>query len=299
MKTATRQLAIWVWLILGSWLSIQAKPLVDSNMLVTATQQYNYAKKIRYFKPDSALDLLNQSYRQLLIDGDTAKAVYALKTAANIQGNLAQYKEAYDKLWHALSIADKADLKFIKAVLYIDIGRHFSFYKRREKALEYFHVALGISKKLVADKVIPKSSLVFNYYAFCSTYRELDDFTLARKYLDSCFQHAALGNTPIKEAFLKFELGSIQTAEKNYAEALQTFESIQPWFEANDPTYLVLFYTYMSDALSGLGRFDQSEFYYKRALEISKEYNMHIDFSPIVHEKLALLHLTRGDLPAA
>ncbi len=299
MRIATRQLALWASILGLGLLSIQAKPMVDSNLLVTATQQYDLAKKIRFSNPDSALGLLDQAYQQLLVDGDTSKAVYALKTSANILGNLAQYKEAYDKLWQALSIADKANLRFIKAVLYIDIGRHFSFYKRRDKALEYFQVALGISKELVAEGKIAKSSLTFNYYAFCSTYRELDDFTLARKYLDSCFQHAAYGDAPIKDAFLTFELGSIQTAEKDYAEALQTFESIQPWFEANDPSYLVLFYTYMSDALSGLGRLDESEFYYKKALEISDEYKMHIDFSPIVHEKLSVLYLTRGDLSAA
>ncbi|MEM6345925.1 MAG: tetratricopeptide repeat protein [Bacteroidota bacterium] len=231
--------------------------------------------------------------------GDTSSAVKALMIDANIRGNLAHYKDAYDKLWQALFLADKAALMRQKADIYIEIGRHYSFYKRRLKALHYFQISKQLNLDLLRQAEVSEAALVSNYYAFCSTYRELGDYDLARQYLDSCFYYFVPQKSPIDRAFLQFELASIQTAERDYATALETYKAVQPWFEEFEPSYLVLFYTYLSDAYLGLEQYDESEKYYKKALQISDEYNMHIDFSVIIHEKLSDLYLQKGEYPNA
>ena len=298
-KMLTRRITITTIAYLGFYLSMYANPTNDSNLINQGRIQYQQAEAIRYHFPDSSLKLLEMSYEKLLLAGDTLNAIQSQMLHANINGNLANYKDAYDKLWKALSLADAASLEKQKIDLYIEIGRYYSFYKRREKAIAYFQKSLALAKDLIERKEIQASSLVVNHYSFVSTYRELNEFSLARTYIDSCFFYFKERESPINEAFLQFELASIQCAEKKYEEAINTFRKVQPWFEEKKPSYLVLFYTYMSDAYLGLGQFEESERLYKKALEISNRYHMHIDFSPLVHEKLANLYLQKGELAHA
>lgn len=299
MKNLIRQIAVLILASVMLCLSTQAKSSNDANQEILDSDWNKQARLLRYAFPDSALALLDKNLGKYMESGDTLGAVRTLILSANIKGNLADYKNAYDKLWQALFLADQAGLEAQKALLYINIGRHYSFYKRRDKALEYFHTSLNIHKELLATGKIDEEQLVNNYYAFCSTYRELGEFDLARKALDSCFLYASEEDSPIHRSYLQFELACIQTAEGNYAEALTTFQEVQEWFEEEAPSYLVLFYTYMSDAYLGLNKYQESERYYQQALDISNQYQMHIDFSPIVHGKLADLYLQKGDYQRA
>ena len=299
MEGFTRQTTSTVLGCLILCLSIQVLAHNDSNKTAWDSTSLQLIRTLRYTNPDSSLKLLDRSFEFLIRKGDTLGAVKTLFEFANINGNLANYKDAYDKLWLGLSLADEAGLEKEIALLYIEIGRYYSFYKKRAKALEYFQISLDINKRLLSEGKIAEADLVDNYYAFCSTYRELDNPALAREYLDSCFLYFEEGESPIERSFLQFELASIQSANGNYQAAVKTFEEVQSWFEEFDPSYLVLFYTYKGDALMGLNRFEESESYYKQALEISDQYHMHIDFSPLIHEKLSDLYLQQGDYQRA
>lgn len=296
---STRQLLFAVCLFLSITLSVGAEPRSNIVSGDPDTSLFEKIPNIRYQYPDSTLSLLNQAFDNFMAKGDTLNAINTLFVYANINGNLANYKDAYDKLWKGLSLADEAGLEKEMALLYIEIGRYYSFYKKRKKALEYFQISLEINQELLKKGKIHKAKLVDNYYAFVSTYRELDDFPLAKLHLDSCFYYFDPIHSSIEKTYLEFESACISRAEGKYAEALEKFDNIQGWFEENEPSYLVLFYTYKGDALQGLNRLDESESFYLRALQISDMYNMHIDFSPIVHEKLTELYIKKGDYPAA
>ncbi|MEM7654854.1 MAG: hypothetical protein AAF399_01900 [Bacteroidota bacterium] len=274
-------------------------PVLENQTQTEGERLYNQGVSLRFTFPDSAIKLMAESTDWFLSHGDTLHGVEAILIDANIKGNLANYKEAYDKLWQALILTDEANLRAKQAQIYIEIGRHYSFYKRRDKALEYFAISRKINQQLLEAGTVNQAQLVNDFYAFCSTYRELDEFELARKYLDSCFQFFQPVHSPIHGTYLQFELACIQTAEGSYAEALETFQSVQAWFEAEDPSYLVLFYTYLADAYRGLDQYEETETYYEKALTISDEYHMHIDFTPIIHGKLASLYQARGDYQGA
>jgi len=295
MGFSTRHLISWLALSLLSWATLSAETVNDAGNPHPALARIQKAETLRYSHPDSSLKMMAESMDNLLATGDTLTVVQALRTSANIYGNLANYKDAYDDLWKALLLSDEAGLDREKALVYIDIGRHYSFYKRRDKALEYFHISLDINKALLKEGKISHGKLVESYYAFCSTYRELDEFDLARTYLDSCMQVFEEGGSEIDMTYLQFELACILNAEKKYPEAIQIFEKVESWFEENEPSYLVLFYTYLGDAQMELGQFELSERNYKKGLDISAAYNMHIDFSPLIHEKLSALYLKQGD----
>lgn len=295
MIELTRQNVLFLCICLGLGLSTQAYPPNDSNR----TSLDSISQSLRYHYPDSSLQLLDQAFDEFLRQGDTLHAINTLFISSNINGNMANYKDAYDRLWKGLSLADDAKLEREKAQFYIEIGRYYSFYKRGEKALEYFQVSLDMNRKLLGEGKIDRAELVDNYYAFCSTYRELDNSTLAKKYLDSCFMYFEQGKSPVEKPFLQFEQACIQSASGMDLEAIQTFEEVQKWFETYATSYLVLFYTYKSDVLQRLDRLSESEAYYKKALDISDRYHMHIDFSPLIHEKLADLYLKKGDYKQA
>lgn len=299
-KSLCRIIFVLSYLIFYIWPPVQADTIIDdSNEFQADRDLYKEAQNLRYTYPDSSLRLLEQSYEYLIQIGDTFNAVHNLFLYTNICGNLAYYKDAYDKLWKGLSLADEANLEPEKAFLYLQIGRYYSYYKKKEKALEYSQISLDLNKRLAAEGKINKGELVRNYYAFCSTYRELNEPFRARTYLDSCFLIFGQGKSAIKKPFLQFESACVENARGNYKDALKIFEALQGWFEENDPTYLILFYSYMADAYFGLNQLEKSESYYKSALDNSEQYNMHIDFSPSVHKKLSELYLKKGNYQSA
>ncbi len=278
---------------------IRAERGLQDSVKFSTEQIFNKAKTIRYHSPDSALVLLQQSYEEFLVAADTLQAIEVLLEMADIYGNDANYALSYDAFWKALFLADDMKNEEVKASIYIYLGRLYSFYKRKEEALKYFRNSLEINRRLVAEGLLEKAKLVINYYALCATYRELAEPVTAKAYLDSCFLYFSSLPGQVDTAFLQFERSNILAQDGKNEEALEIMESIHPWFIENRPSYLVLVYAYWGDIYQHVSNFKASEAYYKKALDISKRYNSHVDFTPLVYEKLADLYLQQGKyLPA-
>ncbi|MEM6378359.1 MAG: hypothetical protein AAF705_09105, partial [Bacteroidota bacterium] len=261
--------------------------------------RFEQASGLRYKYPDSSMLLLEQCLQVFMDQKDTLNAIYTLREQARGYGHQAYYKDSYDKLWTALLLADEARLDKATAFLYIDLGRYYSFYKRREKALEYFGHSLRVNRKIVVQNQLDEGVLADNYYAYGSTYRELGEIELAKQYLDSCFLYHSTKHSDINLAYLNFEKAFLLKEDKKYDQALILFESVLPWLEENDPGYQVLVNSYMGDTYREKGNFEKSEECYKKALNASKTFNSHKDFTPLVHEKLSELYYWKGDLEAA
>ena len=287
----TKQLICFFLIIFSLFPILKGQIEQDSDQRKQAQSLFLQAQKLRYLEPDSAILLFQRSYEVAMDQTDTLQAIKSLERKANVYGHQARYKNSYDELWQALFLADASHNDVSKAEIYIRIGRYYSFYKRRERAIHYFKESLNIKKYLVKEKRLPQARLVQNYYAICATYRELNEPELANTYLDSCFAVHSTAESIIELNYLKFELACIQNKQGEYQKALSIFQETQPWFETNERPYLVLFYAYLGDAYRGLNNFVASENYYNKSIEISKINNSHIDFSPIVHEKISDLHL--------
>ena len=178
----------------------------------------------------------------------------------------------------------------------IAIGRYYSFYKRRAKALEYFDQSFQIKKRLKREGHITNADLVDNYYSYCATFRELNEPLLADNYLDSCFMYYEPAISVPNLSYLQFERANLLKVEGKFQQALEIFKKIEPWFQKNNPGYQVLLFTYMGDAFRGMGNFRESESYYLKALDASKTYNSHIDFTPLIHKRLSKIYTSVGDL---
>lgn len=299
MKAITGQLLV----LISIWLplSMSGQLCVELNLPASDIDRIRFEKAlaIRHHFPDSSLKLLEQSYHHFIQTHDTLNAVYVLSEQAHIYGHQALYKESYDKLWKALLLADEANIAKAKAHIYLDIGRYYSFYKRRKKTIEYFDLALRINRGLVENSQLDKSVLATNYYAYCSTFRELNEPGLGSIYLDSCRLYHSTNKSKIHKSYLDFERAFLFKESGKYVEAIDIYENLIPWLEEKNPGYQVLVYTYMGDAYRMMNDFSKSEDCYQTALITSETYNSHIDFIPLVYKKLSELYFWRGDYKAA
>jgi tetratricopeptide (TPR) repeat protein len=253
------------------------------------------AKKLRYNNPGSAIDILIQAKNESIEKGDIARAINALLEMSSVHGNLANYTQSYNNLWDALIFVDGIKDEALRSKIYIQLGRFYSFYKRKDEACKYLQAALNINKDLIKKGLLKDDELVQNYYAFTSTYREFDEEELSRKYLDSSYLYFKNETSPIEKAYLDFEKAYIFIKNNKYNEALTILGIIEPWLQNNEPGYLVLVYTYWGDLYQGLSNYNQSTMYYNKALEISKQFNSHLDFTPLIYERLSGLYLDKGD----
>lgn len=294
MKKPTRLFlyCISTFAILISSFSTYAK--IDSVSFNNSSLSFEDAVNLRFEHPDNSLKALEQFYVNAEKNGDTIMAIRSLMKLASAYGHQARYKESYDRLWAALLLADAPHMELAKSSIYRAIGRHYSFYNRKENALKFLELSLALKKQLVEKKIVEKAMLVENYYAFSATYRELNEPELSRIYLDSSFLYHDPSITNTDEAFLKFGQAVLLNHDKKYTEALEIFREIIPRFEKNNPSSQVLVYNYLGDTYRDLDNFEESERCYKKSLEISKIYHSHIDFTPLVHERLADLYYTHG-----
>ncbi len=294
MDFITRQWWIFGLTALMAFLPKQGLSAVDSMTVMMNEVLREKAWNLRFQNPDSALYLLQICRHRLLEQGDTSRAIKVLMDEATVSGNQASYKDSYDKLWTGLLLADKTQDEKNKVLLYVRLGRYYSFYKRKDEALRYFDLSLELNKRLVKDGIVEKTNLIKSYYPYLATYREFAEPELATVYLDSCFQLHTQEHKPLLR-FLQFEKAFQFKAERKYEAALGIYEDLLPWFAEFQPGYRVLLKTYMGDTYLALNNMDQAEQSYREALQISTDFNSHKDFSPLIHQRLANLYLERGD----
>lgn len=294
MEKSTGQSRFFPWTILFLLLLASSTAQAATDSLQNA--RIAEASSLRITQPDRAIRLLDDLYDELMAEGDTVIAIRALTALAVVYGNMANYGASCTSLWKALLLADQAHLDEVKLLIKRRIGRYYAFYKRRDKALGFFTEALELHKSLVEKGQMAKASLTRAYLPFCTTFTELKEFELAQTYLDSCFLYQEsdvrgsirLPFLQMQQAFLDVENGRTKTA-------IDSIESLIPWFETELPTYRVLVYSYLGDAYLAEGAFEKSEWCYRRALEVSETMHSHVDFSILVHEKLAGLYADQGN----
>ncbi|WP_282147772.1 tetratricopeptide repeat protein [Algibacter lectus] len=258
-------------------------------------QSFDRAMDLRFKKPDSSIILFQKSHEAYLKNKDTVNAIKSLMELSLVYGNRAQYANSYNVLWNALLLTDNTKLETTKSLVYNRLGSIYNYFKREDKALEYLKKALEIHKSLVKQNKIPASGLVPYYFSITTSYRELKKTELAKTYLDSSYLYFSKSKPAIAESFLEFEKANIMALQDKNEEALVIFKDIHPWFVENEPSYLVLFYKFWGDIYLNLMQLDKSETLYKKALNVSSEYESHIDFTPLIYEKLTELYLKQND----
>lgn len=256
------------------------------------------AKTLRYTNFETSNEYLKEEYNKFIDKGDSIKAIHILIERATNFSHKANYNKSYDILWRSLIISDKIKNESLKATIYLSIGRLYSFFHKKEEAFKYLDNSLKINQKLVQSGALEPQVFANNYYNFTTTYRDLKDFKNAQKYLDSCFLYYK-NNDELDFTYLKFEKANIYLEQNKINQALSILQEIEPWFQKNEPSYLVLVYTSFGDTYTKQSQTKIGEEYYHKALSISKKYNAHIDYTPLIYEKLANLYIKIGDYKLA
>ncbi len=260
---------------------------------------FSPTKAIKYEDPKTAIATLKEAQAAYLKQGDSIKSITALLHMADIYGHSADYANSYDAFWKSLRIADEMHNDSLNIHISMRLGRFYSFYKKVDESFKYLENSLALAKKRVAEGKMDQAYLVENYSTFLSTYRELNRPEMAEKYLDSCLLYYKDVPSQVPMAQLNFEKAVILSQKGQNEEALKTMESIEAWYEEHRPSYLVLIYTYWGDILQNTNALNQSEKYYQKALEVSSNYQGHIDFTPLIYERLANLYLKKGNYQEA
>ena len=263
-----------------------------------AEKLYEEAMDIRFQNPDAAIEMLERCFLVYSQEKDTVQAIQVLLDKAELYETTAKYARSYDALWQAMILIDRFDNKNLKSVVYNRLGRIYSYYKREEKSLEYLKKALENHKQLVESNEIDRSELVSYYYSIVSTYRELNQKELGMTYLDSCYMYFDDSSSLTPRPMLDFEKAFF-LSDDNIEKSLEIMFDILPWYKENLPSYLVLFYKYLGDIYLNMSDFKNSEKYYLLSLSVSEEYNSHIDFTPLVYQKLADLYVSKKDYQRA
>ena len=293
MIKSTGQAGTFFWTIsLFFWLSTAFGASADS---LNFSLRLQAARHARFENPDSAIQLLNSIYEDAMEVKDTLIAVRSLNSLAAVYGNKANYSASYRNLWKALFLSDQSKRSALQVTIYQKIGRHYAFYKRREKAFHFLDLALSLNKAMVEQGKMEKATLTRRYMAIFETYLELGELQLAQTYLDSCFmyQNDRVSASP-KLTFLKLQQAFVYTETGRSKEAIPMIESIIPWIEERLPSYMVLVYSFLGDAYRKEGMDAQGVLYYQKALGLSKQLHSHLDFSVLVREKLADLYVDQN-----
>ena len=256
---------------------------------------FSPTKALLYDDAEEATSTLHKAHQEFLRLGDTLKSIEALIQIADIYGHRADYANSYDAFWKSLSLAAELKNDSLNVHISMRLGRFYSFYKRENEALQYLQSSLDIQKGRVAKGEALTPELVPNYYAFLSTYRELNRPLLAEKYLDSCMQYYQVSPLQVPMPQLQFEEAVILSQSNKNQKALEIMRETEPWFQEYRPTYLVLVYSYWGDIYRNLGDLQSSGRYYQKALDTSGEFKAHIDFTPLIYERIAALYFEKGD----
>ncbi|WP_343330824.1 hypothetical protein [Polaribacter staleyi] len=252
---------------------------------------FEKALSLKNYEPDSALVLFNKSYSLYIQANDTLNAIQSLLEKAYLFETNAKYAKSYDILWKTLLLTDNIDNEDIRAVIYYRLGRIYSYYKREDKSIEFLKKALEIQKKLLNSNDKDKSTLTPYYYSIAATYRELNKPDLGKKYLDSSYLYYRDKKLVTNRFFLDFEKAIYLSKKNRVIEAIKVFEEIYPLFQKEEPSYMVLFYKYWGDAYFTINNIEKSEEYYLKSLKVSQKYKSHIDFTPLVYERLSEVYL--------
>ena len=272
--------------------------IIGQNKIDASTYSIK-AESLKTTKPDSAIYYFNKSYDAYLQNRDTVNAIKRLLDKAYVYENNAKYAYSYNALWQSLLLLDNIDNESLESVIYHRLGRIYSYYKREDKAIEYLKKALAIQKNSVEPDSSDVSNLVPYYYSIASTYRELSKPNLTKSYLDSCYLFFDKKNKIIQKSYLDFEKAYYLSTQNKNNSALELMFNIQPWFQKNTPSYMVLFYKYLGDIYLNKRNLTKSENLYLQSLDVSKKYNSHLDFTPLVYEKLAEVKYLKKDFKNA
>ncbi|MEI9808085.1 MAG: histidine kinase [Bacteroidota bacterium] len=246
--------------------------------------------------PDSALAIIQ-------------KNIILLETKPALQPLLAQYyssagscymkmdkkKEALDRFYKALQIAEKSNDEITQLKAFVNIGWAMMELNQFEQAVSNFHKAIAFMK----EKKLPEMFSAIIYSNLASSYGSLDKVDSAYKYAQIAIEKAHNNNDIAAEANGLFILGTAQQKKGELQDALQSYLKAQPLREqVGDPFFIVSDQAELSHLYSRLGKTKEGIATGLEALETAKTNNITAKL-PMIYSALAANYEAEKDFEKA
>ncbi|MCF8716252.1 tetratricopeptide repeat protein [Joostella atrarenae] len=277
--------------------------LISTNILAQSNRQENttlvLARKLIHTNPDSAAVLFQKKINENLKSNDTISAINALMELSTLYSHNLNYSKSYDGYWKALLLADKTKDSASIAKIYNELGWLYSFYKRDEKALEYFNRAIKIRKELIQKNPNVKEYVLSDYFSILNLHRVNKEYKQASNYLDSCRIWKNRISPNYESYYIKAEEGFLDATNGNFKESISKLNSCQKYFSKNSKTYLVVIHVLKGDVYRMMKKYDLSLEEYKSSLKLSENSKSHLNYQLKAYEGLKNIYLQKENYKVA
>ena len=281
---------ILFFLLLSSFLCYsQSTPFFKAKTELRTQPSYATGIRLQFTAPDSAASYFKKNIEHNLKKKDTLKALLGITELSNLYTNITKYEEAYDGYWRALNLLDHFKNKEAEAYIFESMVWVYSLYERWDIAFDYAQKALQIKKELLKQSVISDEQLIHSYYQMAVVTKEKGEYGKALNYLDSV---KLINAQPVihqraHQNFMLAEKGIIKHLQGSNKEALGLLLPLKEWFSKNQQSYQALLYKYIGDVYKGTKEYEKSKKYYSEALEYINRYNRHLNYKPVLYQKLS------------
>ena len=216
-----------------------------------------------------------------------------LSNYINLEGNYYmrtnQQKEALERFYHALSVADRSGDPLGKIKGHTNIGFAHMELNQFEKAITEFKTAA----QLMQQHNLNRYATVYNNLASC--FGSLGELDSAKKYVSLGITTAKKNNDLVSEANGLNILGTLYNEKKQYRDALQVFIRAREIREKiGDPFFIVSDMSSIADLYTRMGEPHKAIDISKEALRIAEENRLTAKL-PLIYQSLASSYEAAGD----
>ncbi|MGJ8732782.1 MAG: hypothetical protein ACSHW4_06535 [Cellulophaga sp.] len=249
------------------------------------------ARELAHKNPDSSAYYFNQKIELDLKSRDTISAIKTLKELSILYSHNLNYSKSYDGYWKALLLADKIKENKLTADIYQEIGWLYSFYKRDDKALEYFNKSIKLRKKEFAKNESNAHFIASDYFSIVNLHRCNRDYKKATQYLDSCIFYQSKLYPKITSYYIIAEQAYLDAVNGDYDLALEKLNRCKEHYKTKDETYLVVIYSLTADVYRMMKEYDKSILEYKKSISLSENSKSHLNYKLKAYEGLKDIYL--------
>lgn len=249
---------------------------------------FNQARyKMVHNNPEQASNYFEKGASYYLKNKDTVYHLYSIVHLSDIKHRQGKFNQAFDLIWDAFPLADNIKNKRPLIEIHQMLGILYQVYDKDSIALYHLKEGLKIAKTYVQTDRTTNSRLTSCYLDVAIQYNAMEDYSLAIKYLDSCYI-----NHPTKEKlhFVDGVYGETYIALGKYKKAQHYLDGVIPFLEKKGHGFQTSISYQMGELKEGFNHPDSAIYYYKKSLHAIDSLEYNIKLKPIVLEALAHLY---------
>lgn len=240
---------------------------------------------------DKKMNITN-SLKNVDTENDTLEVINCLLKENNTHRYRGEYDLAFQKIWEAWLLADQKKDQIVLQEIHRSLGILYDIFNKDSLSIHHLNTSLSITKKLLTQKKAKKHIAISTYFSLSSFWRKRKDYTKALIYLDSCSfidnYKRELPYVITDRGYCNLQLGYLDKSEKLLYRGKTLLENIKS-------PYLVVNLKFLGELKREQKNYTDALFFYKQAIALQKETNVHSEMKPDLFDKIADLYILKGD----